>query len=139
MHFVLTFSCCGCMIHINSLVSIAHTLLTYHILAYRREVNKVRPKKVCVSGYPTMPIFLHPFQKSRIKLLDCSSMFYFCLNTNSPTVVSPCHVFFFEEHMFFHIQESPPQFENQIMAWVYVRSICTKKLHFVSRNWCMEK
>ena len=38
------------------------------------------------------------------------------------------------------IRESPPQFENRIMARVYVRSITrsTKKLHFVSRNWSME-
>ena len=40
------------------------------------------------------------------------------------------------------IRESPPQFESQIMARVYIRSItrilCAKKLHFVSRNWRME-
>ena len=43
-----------------------------------------------------------------------------------------------------HIRESPAQFENRIMARVNVRRImrsttlCTKKLHFVSRNWRME-
>ena len=40
------------------------------------------------------------------------------------------------------IRESPPQFENRIMAQVYVSStsvvLCTKKLHFDSRNWPME-
>ena len=40
------------------------------------------------------------------------------------------------------ICESPPQFENRIMARVYVRSITRstlyKKLHFVSQNWRME-
>ena len=41
------------------------------------------------------------------------------------------------------IRESPPLFENQIMAWVYIRSITrstneTKKLDFVSQNWPME-
>ena len=34
------------------------------------------------------------------------------------------------------IRESPAQFENRIMAPVLV--LCTKKLHFVSRNWRME-
>ena len=28
---------------------------------------------------------IYAFQKSRINLLDCLLMFYFCLNTNSPT------------------------------------------------------
>ena len=40
------------------------------------------------------------------------------------------------------IRESQPQFENRIMARVYVRSITRstmyQKLHFVSRNWRME-
>ena len=39
-------------------------------------------------------------------------------------------------------RESPAQFENRIKPWVSVRRIvvlCTKKLHFVSRNWRKEK
>ena len=40
------------------------------------------------------------------------------------------------------IRESPPIFENRIMARVYARSITRstmyQKLHFVSRNWRME-
>ena len=39
------------------------------------------------------------------------------------------------EHVPFCIRESPPQFENRIMARVYVRSItrtCAKKFHFVT-------
>ena len=40
------------------------------------------------------------------------------------------------------IRESPPSFENRIMARVYIGALrvglCTKKLHFVSLNWRME-
>ena len=40
------------------------------------------------------------------------------------------------------IRESPPQFENRIMAWVYVRSITRstmcQKPPFVSRKWRMK-
>ena len=37
------------------------------------------------------------------------------------------------------IRESPPQLENRIMARVYLPVVlCTKKLHFVSRNWPIE-
>ena len=42
---------------------------------------------------------IYAFQESIINLLVRLSMFYFCLNTNSPTVASPYH-FFLEEHMF---------------------------------------
>ena len=34
-------------------------------------------------------------------------------------------------------QESPAEFENRIKPRAYIRrvALCTKKLHFVSRNW----
>ena len=40
------------------------------------------------------------------------------------------------------IRESPQQFENRIIARVYVRSITRSAMYqkapFVSRNWCLE-
>ena len=40
------------------------------------------------------------------------------------------------------IRESPSQFKNQVMPWMYIRALsvalCTEKLHFVSQNWHME-
>ena len=36
------------------------------------------------------------------------------------------------------IWKSPPQFENRIMYGALRVVLCTKKLHFVSRNWRME-
>ena len=38
------------------------------------------------------------------------------------------------------IRENPQQFENQIMAQVYVSSITRSTIYqnFVSPNWCME-
>ena len=44
-------------------------------------------------------------------------------------------------HVYFN-QESPAQFENRIKPQVYEGALrvvpCTKKLHFVSRNWHKE-
>ena len=79
----------------------------------------------------------------------CCDFYIMCLFLMMQLVGVQCVILAFPGHTYLLlylvlvIQENPPQFENQIMAWVYIRSITRstnlyQKAPFFSRNWLME-